>query len=400
MFEATAAPVMGPGSLLALIREAGAMTRREVAARTGLGRSTVSQRLDALIARGLLTQNGEGPSTGGRPPGLLRFNPEAGLVLAADLGATHSRVALADLSGVPFAERTGDIEIGCGPDKVLDWVERRFDELLRTEHRKPDQVSAIGVGLPGPVEFGTGRPVNPPLMPGWDGYPVADRLAARFHAPVLVDNDVNIMALGEHARTWAYCDNLLLVKVGTGIGSGIVANGRIYRGSQGAAGDIGHIRVAGYDDVVCHCGNAGCLEAVAGGRALAQQARRAGLDAGSSRDVVRLVRDQNVDAIRLVRQAGRVLGEVLAHLVNALNPSVIVIGGDIAHADEQLFAGVREVVYQRSTPLATRHLQIARSKLDDHAGVGGAAAMAIQHVLSPEVLDLELLGNGAAPCRD
>jgi predicted NBD/HSP70 family sugar kinase len=386
--------VLGPGALLALIREDGPMTRRDLADRTGLGRSTVAQRVEALLGRGLLVQESEGRSTGGRPPSLLRFNPRAGLVLAADLGATHSRVALADLSRVAFAERVGDIEIAAGPETVLNWLEEQFDELLREEKRTPDEVSVIGIGLPGPVEFATGRPVNPPIMPGWDGYPVADRLAARFNAPVLVDNDVNIMALGEHSTTWSSRENLLLVKVGTGIGSGIITNGRIYRGSQGAAGDIGHIRVAGYDDVVCQCGNVGCLESVAGGRALARQARLAGLEADTSRDVVQLVRDQNVVAIRLVRQAGRVLGEVLAHLVNALNPSVIVIAGDIAHADQQLFAGVREIVYQRSTPLATRHLQIVRSKLDDRAGITGAAAMAIEHILSPDVIDRELLRSG------
>ena len=385
---------MGPGDLLQLIRTNGPTTRGDLSERTGLGRSAVAQRVDALLAADLVHHAGDAPSTGGRPSTTLVFNPMAGLVLAADLGATHSRVALADLSGVPIAEVTGDIEIARGPEPVLDWVEQRFDDLLEETGHAPSAIRAIGVGLPGPVEFAAGRPVNPPIMPGWDAFPVAARLARR-RVPVLVDNDVNIMALGEWWTTWRTVDHLLCVKVGTGIGCGIVARGSIYRGDQGAAGDIGHIRVDGHDDVLCECGNVGCLEAVAGGRALARRARALGLEARDSRDIVGLVRAQNVEAIRLVREGGRILGEVLAGLVNALNPAVIVIGGDVAGAHEQLFAGAREIVYQRSTPLATHRLQIVRSSLDDRAGVRGAAVLAIERVLSPEVVDRELEGHGA-----
>jgi predicted NBD/HSP70 family sugar kinase len=378
---------MGPGDVLRVIRDAGTITRGELIVRTGLGRSTVSQRVDALLAGGFVRETGEGPSTGGRPPSTLVFNSTAALVFAADLGATHSHVALADLTGEPLAEHTEELPIAEGPDRVLSWVEECFEDLLGRIGQDATRVCAIGMGVPGPVEFATGRPVNPPIMPGWDGFSIPDRLRERHPVPVLVDNDVNLMAVGEHSRTWPECDQLLFVKVGTGIGCGIVAERQIYRGAQGAAGDIGHIRLVGQDDVICECGNTGCLEAVASGRALARQLQALGLDAHDSRDVVRLVRGHDLDAVRLVRQAGRHLGEVLAGLVNALNPDVIVIGGDIAQAHEQLFAGVREVVYQRSTPLATRDLQIVRSTLDDRAGAIGAAVMAIEHVLAPEVLD-------------
>jgi predicted NBD/HSP70 family sugar kinase len=387
---------MSPGEILSLIREAGTITRGELIARSGLGRSTVSQRVDALLARNLGREMGEAPSTGGRPPATLVFNPAAGLVLAADLGATHSRVALADLSGRPLVEETGDVPTAAGPDALLDWVEERFAALLaQTGHAKAE-VRAIGLGVPGPVEFATGRPVSPPIMPGWDGYEIPKRLQRSYSVPVLVDNDVNIMALGEHSTNWPGCEYLLYVKVGTGIGCGIVAKSQIYHGAQGAAGDIGHIRLVGYDDVVCECGNVGCLEAVAGGRALARAARELGLDARTSRDVVALVHSQNTDALRLVRQAGRHLGEVLASMVNALNPEVIVIGGDLASAGQQLFAGVRQIVYERSTALATQHLTLVSSCLGDRAGVIGAATMAIDHLLSPEMLDSTLSEMGPA----
>jgi predicted NBD/HSP70 family sugar kinase len=372
------------------------MTRGELIERTGLARSTLSQRLEALLSSGLVQQGNGAPSTGGRPPSTLTFNAQAGVVLSADIGATHAQVAVADLAGAVRSELTFDLDIAEGPEAVLRVVERRFGDVLAAAGHEAAEVRAIGVGVPGPVEFATGRPINPPIMPGWHGFPVAQLLGERYGVPVLVDNDVNIMALGEHRSTWPGVQNLVYVKVGTGIGCGIVAGGDIYRGDQGTAGDIGHVQVSGYDDVLCECGNAGCLEAVASGRALARQARAQGLEAQTSREFMDLVRARDLRAVRLVREGGRVLGQVLAMLVNALNPAVIVIGGDIAGADQQLFAGVRETVYKRSTPLATQRLQIVRSDLADHAGVRGAAVMAIEHVLAPGVVDRALVAAGAA----
>jgi glucokinase-like ROK family protein len=385
---------IGPGDVLQLIRHAGTITRSELIAQTGLGRSTVSQRVDTLLERKLIHEVGEGPSAGGRPPSTLAFNGDCGLVLAADLGATHSRVALTDLSGHSLAEHRDDLEIAAGPDDVLAWVQASFEALLESAGRSRNEVRCVGVGVPGPVEFARGRPVIPPIMPGWDGFDIPQRLRERFPAPVLVDNDVNIMGLGEHRSAWSGCEHLLFVKVGTGIGCGIIVNGEIYRGDQGAAGDIGHIPVADRADVLCECGNVGCLEAVASGRALARELRSRGAEARDSRDVVNLVRAHDRHAVRLIRQAGRQLGEVLASLVNALNPKVIVIGGDVAEAHEQLFAGVREIVYQRSTPLATRHLEIVRSSLGDRAGIIGAAAMATEHALDADALNALLAGAG------
>jgi predicted NBD/HSP70 family sugar kinase len=376
---------VGPGEVLRVIRGAGEITRNELMAHTGLGRSTISQRIEALVARGLVFEVGEGPSTGGRPPSTLMFNPQAGFVFAADLGATHARVAIADLAGEALAEITAEVEIASGPKQVIGWLEECFEQLLETSGNAADTVRAIGIGVPGPVEFATGRPVSPPIMPGWDGHPIPEHLQQRYPVPVLVDNDVNIMGLGEQTSIWPQCEHLLYVKVGTGIGCGIVSKGKVYRGAQGAAGDIGHIRLADHSEVLCECGNVGCLEAVAGGRALVREIRKYGLEATTSRDVAQLVRSQNRDAVRLVRQAGRNLGEVLAMLVNALNPEIIVIGGDLAV--EQLFAGVREIVYQRSTALATRHLQILPSALADRAGITGAATLAIERVLAPDAVD-------------
>jgi predicted NBD/HSP70 family sugar kinase len=351
--------------------------------------------VDALLGSGLLLEAGGTASTGGRPATALAFNHQSGVVLVADLGATHARVAVTDLAGTPLAERAQDLDIALGPDAALTWVSARFDELLEATAKSADDVRGIGIGVPGPVEFHTGRPVNPPIMPGWDGFEIQGWFADRYSAPVLVDNDVNIMARGEHWVHWRDTAHLLLVKVGTGIGCGIVADGHIHRGARGAAGDIGHIRATTSEDVICRCGNIGCLEAVAGGQALATRLTAIGVEASNSRDVVRLVREGNAPATQMVRAAGRTLGEILAGTVNFFNPAVIVIGGDIAEAHAHLLAGVREGIFSRSLPLATRDLRIVPCRLGDRAGVTGAAITAIEHVLSPAAVDRSLQASAA-----
>ena len=381
----------GPGAIFRLISQSGTRTRADLAAATGLGRSAVAQRIDALRALGLVVENGDAESTGGRPAATLRVNASRGLLLAADLGASHARLAVTDLLGDVLAEEEHDLDIGDGPDHVLVWVREQFEAMLTDAARHPDHVWGIGVGLPGPVEFATGRPVHPPIMPGWHGAPVPSFFAESFpDVPVVVDNDVNIMAAGEYWTDWAAEQNLLYVKVATGIGCGIVAGGRIYRGEQGAAGDIGHVHVRGPAEVVCSCGNVFCLEAQASGTAMARQLHDMGLEARSGRDVLRLLARGDAAAARVVRDGGRLIGRVLATLVNFFNPSVILIGGVMAKAENLLLAGIREVVYQRSLPLATRDLTLTTGRLRERAGVVGAAAMTREWVLSAPAIDQRL----------
>lgn len=384
--------------VLALIRSGQATTRGQLIEVTGLARSTVAQRLEALLSSGLVVEAGEAASTGGRPPMLLGFNDDAGVVLAADFGATHSRIAITNLGAQTLAERTAEIDINLGPEEVLGWLESTFDELLAGLGNTAQSVKGVGVGLPGPVDFDRGMAVHPPIMAGWHEFPVSDHLQKRFGVPVLVDNDVNIMALGEQFAMSPQVDDFIYLKVGTGIGSGLILGGRIHRGADGAAGDIGHVQATS-EDVVCRCGNTGCLEAVAGGAALARVLGKTHEDVHDSRDVVRLVREGAKDASRRVREAGRLIGQVLASTVNLLNPALIVVGGDLAAAEQQLLAGIREVVYRRSTALSTTHLRIATSTLGDRAGVTGAAAMVIDHVLSPQNLGEAMSATKAVSSR-
>ncbi|MEU3299113.1 ROK family transcriptional regulator [Streptomyces sp. NPDC006678] len=379
-----------PGEVLALISSGSAATRADIARITGLARSTVSQRVDALIAHGFVDEdNADGGSTGGRPPRRLQLRTEEHAVAGVDLGASHCRVALMDVGGAMLATREDPLSIADGPDVVLRHVERTMHTLLREAGREAGTLRSIGVGVPGPVEFSTGRPVDPPIMPGWHQYPIPEFFAAGFGVRALVDNDVNVMALGEQRRAFPDTRFLLYLKVGTGIGCGIIADGRLHRGARGCAGDIGHIRV-GDQEEECRCGNSGCLEAVAGGAALAGRLAGLGLEAASGSDVVRLVKSGNREAVRMVREAGRAVGEVLAGLVNFFNPDTVVVGGALAAVHDQLLAGVREAVYRRSHPLATHVLRIEPSRTGENAAAVGAGILAIEHALSPAQVDGQL----------
>ncbi len=377
----------GTGELFQLLRDGRPRTRSDLATATGQSRSTIATRVDLLLASGLVSPAGEASSTGGRPPATFAFNPAARVVLAVDLGATHARLAVTDLAGRVLAEHGEQIAIGHGPRVVLDRVVEIGRGLLATAGRPTSDLVSVGVGLPGPVDHATGRPTNPPIMPGWDHADVPGILTSALHVPVLVDNDVNLMALGEHTSQWRGVDHLLYVKVATGIGAGIISDGALRRGAQGAAGDLGHVAVPGGQERPCRCGNTGCLEAVASGPAIASDLTARGLAATTSADVVALVRAGDLTASHAVREAGRSIGGVLAACVSLLNPSVIVVGGQVAEAGEHLIAGIREVVYRRSLPLATQHLRIVATRTGAEAGVLGASAMAAEHVLSAAAID-------------
>jgi predicted NBD/HSP70 family sugar kinase len=380
-------PGASAGDVLRLIRTGTATTPAELARVTRLSRGALDSRLEQLLSRGLVVAEAA-PSTGGRPPRRFAISHRAGVVLAADLGATHSRVAIADLGGATLAARTFNLEIAAGPHAVLDRVLALADDLLDGVGHGRADIWATGVGVPGPVDFASGRPVRPPIMPGWDGFDIRGWFSAHIPGRVLVDNDVNVMALGEYSRVWTDdVTDLLYVKVGTGIGAGLISDGSVFRGARGAAGDIGHVQVRSTRQVVCDCGNEGCLEALASGRAIARDLRERGLDTASTRDVVDLVDAGQPDAARAVRDAGRYLGEALAAAVNLLNPEVIVIGGDLSAAHDQLLAGVREVVYQRSTALATQLLRIEQSRLGEDAGIAGCVVLALDDLFAPETID-------------
>jgi glucokinase-like ROK family protein len=323
------------------------------------------------------------------------------VVAGVDIGATGMVVGLADLRGTVLARAGERIDIADGPDVVLGRAEDLLSRLLQGLGPRP-QLWGIGVGVPGPVEFATGLPVAPPIMPGWDGHPIRARLSQRFSAPVWVDNDVNLLALGE-LRTnpaAATAQDVIYVKIGTGIGAGLISRGRLHRGTNGCAGDIGHVAVAEAGEVICRCGNVGCLEAVAGGAAIARDARRVVDSGGSPILAEQLARAGGLSAVDvalaaqhgdpaarlLLGRAGRLVGGTLASLVSFFNPGLVVLGGSVASAGDQVLAAIRESVYRRSLPLATRTLRIELSALGHEAGLVGAVHLVLDSVFSAEAL--------------
>jgi len=383
-------------AILDVVRRGRAHSRAEITERTGLSRAIVTQRVNELLDRGFVTES-VAPSTGGRPPRQLEFRADAGHLLVADIGATSVDVALADAAGQILARLGEAAEVDSGPAVILGRVEVLFDRLI-AEHEAPGEPWGLGIGVPGPVEFRTGHPISPPIMPGWERFPVREYFTERYGVPTWVDNDVNIMTLGEW-RSGAARDhhNFIFVKVGTGIGSGIVSNGVIHRGAQGSAGDIGHIQIVGDTREVCRCGKVGCLEALAGGAALAREGK-AIAEAGQSerlatiladrgevtaREVIRAARVGDAAALELLNRSATLVGQTLASLANFFNPSLIVIGGGVASAGDAYLATIRQVIYARSTALATRELLVQMSRLGVRAGVMGAASMVLDELFSP-----------------
>ncbi|MGW5177769.1 ROK family protein [Streptomyces sp. NPDC004082] len=393
------------GDLLQLVRSGRATTRGALQHETGLSRATVGQRLDRLFRAGWLREGAGGPvdsPLGGRPSITLEFDDAHAVVLAADLDTRHARVAVLSLSGEILAEHMGVLVLDEGPETVLGELGRHFAELLDKAGRHAGSVCGIGLAVPGPVDHASGLVVQPPMMPGWDGYDIGGRLARALaeHAgtdggarvPVLVDNDANLMAYGEQRTGYPDCSAFALVKVSTGIGAGVVVGGSVYRGIDGGAGDIGHIRVPEGAGALCRCGSYGCLAALASGGAVARRLTEAGVPAASGSDVRDLLAAGNPEAVALAREAGRHVGEVLATVVTLLNPGVLMIAGDLAGT--HFLTGVRELLYQRALPRSTARLDVVTSRLGDRAGLIGAGAMVVEHLYAPERVEERLAALG------
>jgi predicted NBD/HSP70 family sugar kinase len=373
--ESSASLDAGSAALLGLLRRDGPLTRAEMTAATGWARVTVTSRLERLLDSGLLVADEPVNGQRGRPAVRYRLNAARAVLLVADIGASGMRLARVDLDGRVEATEAVRAEIGDGPDDVLKKAREALVSLAGASGDRP--VWGLAVSLPGPVDFAAGRVVTPPIMIGWDGVPVRDILKGWFRCPVLVENDANAMALGEQASRPATSD-LLAVKVGTGLGCGIISGGRVMRGDAGAAGDIGHtwadVGQSASEPPDCRCGKRGCVEAYVGGWAIARD-----VSATLGRDVdvdgvVELLRAGDATTVRLVRDAGRVLGASLATAVSLLNPSTVVLSGQVAvAAGDHLLAGLRERIYTRALPLATRHLDISISTLWPDSGIHGLA---------------------------
>jgi predicted NBD/HSP70 family sugar kinase len=367
-------------SVLELIASGQATSRTELAELLGAAPSTISLTVNHLVERGLVAEKGTRSSAGGRPRKVLRIGGADEFALAADLGGRHARIGvvlpgggLDDVSTIPFA-------VDAGPQAALPPLAEALEVLAAARGRAA--LRGVGLSLPGPVNVEHGTVTLPSRMPGWNRFPVDAWLRERFGVPAAVDNDANCMALGEHTVQPAERRQSITVKIGSAIGAGIIADGRLYRGATGAAGDITHVRIDAAGDTPCSCGNIGCLETVASGAALTRILRERGAAARTVEDVVRMVSsDADPEATRAVRQAGRYLGQVLAANVNFFNPDAVYLGG-ILSTLEPLVAAVRSQLYEACHPLATEHLVIERTSLSADAGLVGAGQLALQRALA------------------
>ncbi|MQB04442.1 ROK family transcriptional regulator [Agrobacterium tumefaciens] len=391
--------IKASAALLSLVGSGRARSRSALTELSGLSRATVHQKLASLIDAGLIRETEETLPSGGRPTRALDLNRDFAVVLSADIGEQHIRVAVTDLQPRILTEISETFDILRGPAVVLNWIEEQFEALLSKIGKTTGDVLGIGIGLPAPVDYANGRVVGPSVMVGWDNFEIRRHLEERFGVPVYAENDVNLLALSDHRQRRTSVSEMVFVKVGTGIGSGIITEGRLYRGAQGAAGDIGHIQFAREPAPLCRCGKIGCVEARAAGWAIARELRKEGIEAHTARDVTRLVELGQPLAIHLVRESGRILGEVMTSLVSILNPQMIVIGGTLAIANDHLLAGIRELVYKRSLPLATRELELVISPLDPDAGIMGAAILVVEEQMKAQNVEMVMLRHSAPPAR-
>jgi glucokinase-like ROK family protein len=371
------------------------ISKAELVRRTHYNLATVTGHVGTLLKSRLALETDKGLSSGGRKPQLVVFNAEAGHIVAIDLESTHVTVALTDLRcNVLHTASSDEIDVAWGPKEVLDRIKALIDRLLKDQHLADSSIKGIGMGVPGPAKFSAGCAASLALMPGWDGFPIADFWERTFHCPCHIDNNVYTMAFGEQTcEPDQELDNMIFVKVGNGIGAGIICEGKPYRGATETAGEIGHINVG--HDTQCYCGNRGCLEAVAGGRAIAARARQLAKEGkskilaaklGRRKDlsllnIIQAVEEQDPAAVTLMRDCGASIGGVLAGLVNFFNPSRIVLGGLGSQGGDVLLASVRQAVYKNSLPQASRDLTIKNSSLGSNAGLVGAAILVIDEAV-------------------
>ncbi len=369
-------------------------SRHGLADQLGFSKSKANALIAGLVEQGLLAEAGLQESSGGRRAENLRLNGALGVVVGVDIGATSLDVAVLRPDLSVLAQHGESADVRQGPGVVLARVLVLMRELLSRSGLQARDVLGIGIGVPGPVNFAAGQLVNPPLMPAWDSFSIRDVLREEYAAPVFVDNDVNLMALGELWRLQRSLTNFLVIKVGTGIGCGIVCHGEVYRGAAGSAGDVGHICVD-QEGPRCHCGNLGCVEVMAAGPAITRMAVEAA-NAGESEALAKVLRAQgHLEAVdvgeasragdaaanAIVQRAGKLIGQMLASVVNFFNPSHIFIGGGITRIGPLFLAAVRQSVYQRSLALSTRHLEIQYTPLGTQGGVIGAGVLAMQETL-------------------
>ncbi len=382
-------------AVLDLIRfHGGGISRVDIAQQLGITRAAISPIVNDLIALGIVREAQPRPlRNGGRPARLLEINPGYGNVIGIDLGASHMSLLIANVAAEVLYEQEIPSNIAEGPQPILDQMDHLVQESLRHSGLPWESILAIGVGVPGPIDTVSGTVISPPIMPGWDRYPIRKTLETRWGRPVSLNNDAELGAIGE----WAFGAGrgerfLAYIKAGTGIGAGLLLDGKIYHGATGSAGEIGHITID-ENGPQCSCGNYGCVEAYAGGKAIARAAREAiqkgirtqlsslPLETITAKDVAEAARRGDLLAQQIIAQAGEHLGIAIAGLVNLFNPTAVVIGGGVAQIGDLYLEPVRHTVQKRSLPASARMVRITTALLGRRSSAMGAVVQAISLAL-------------------
>ena len=414
----------GAVELLTHLRAHGPMTRSEIGAVTGWARPTVNRRIEELDGIGIVRPLSMPSPTGGRPAQGFAFDASCATILTIDIATTATTIALCDLSAHPTETRTIAVGAENEPEETLALIRATADAMLpggtdaSLSPGAPARLCAVSIAVTTRVETATGNIIQAPVMRHWENHNLRDHFTSYYHVPTFVENDANARALckayelAEDGTGTGYAGaergdgapmiaDLLYVHAGMGLGAGVVSSGTIVHGAGGAAGDIGHIHVFGEDGAQspCRCGNIGCVEASAGGWSVLQALQEAGKPVRTLGDVVELAAHGDVETVRLVRRAGRLIGDVVSACVNLLNPSCIVVGGELAHCGELLMSGIHERVWARTQPLATTSLRIESCDDEARAGIIGLSYAAIDHGLtSPEFLQ-RLASHGELPMK-
>ncbi|MFZ5917198.1 MAG: ROK family transcriptional regulator [Chloroflexota bacterium] len=387
--------------VLSLVRQARHVSRADLARRTHLSRSTVSAVVSELLGEGWLVETGTGESQGGRRPILLTFNHRAGYILTIAAGASHLLSLVTDLDAGLLAEIEHPFNVADGPAIGLAAMETIGRQALRQAGVQPSQLLGVGVGVPGPLNCARGTIIAPPIMPGWNEVPVRGHLQHIYGVSVYLDNDANLGALGE----WRFgagqgIDNLVFIKIATGIGCGLIIGGQIYHGHTGSAGEIGHVTIDEHGPP-CSCGSYGCLEAMAGGPAIAQRAMMA-IQAGqptilkdmtpnghlTAQDVAKAAHRGDALSLQLYRDAGRLIGIAVADVLNLFNPGRVIVGGGVSQAGDLIMASLRATVRQRSVRAAVENADIVQAALGRRSAAWGAVALVLQETFRSPVSDL------------
>jgi predicted NBD/HSP70 family sugar kinase len=367
--------------VLSILRLHGTLTQAEVARETGLSAATVSTLVRELTDEGRLVVLADGAGRRGRVLGLAREN---GLVVGVGIGHTHVRVAVADMTHRVLGERILDLDVDSSVDAVIVASLSLGDDLLAEHGAGHDGVLGVGVAVPGPIDDRTRSVGSPAILPGWVGIDVQSQFETAWGVPAMVENDANLGALGE--TMWGAARgrrHAIYLKVASGVGAGLVLDGRLFRGAHGTAGEIGHVTMD-ESGSVCRCGNRGCLETIAGSghllRLLAPTQGDLDVDAMVSR-----ARAGDAGCMRVLGDAGHAIGLAVGQLCNVLNPEMVVVGGQLAEAGEILLGPVRKAVERMGTPSTVGQVEVVPSILGRRAEVLGAVALVLASALPSKV---------------